>query len=773
MSKSKAQRNAAMQKTKGEGKPRETIAVPSHRHNLTLIISVVLVVATLFVFWQVRNHQFITLDDNNYVLDNPYVRRGPTPGSVAWAFTTMHASNWHPLTWLSHMFDCTLYGLNPGGHHVTNLLFHVASSLLLFLALRRMTGGLWESGLVAALFALHPLRVESVAWVSERKDVLSAFFWMLTMWAYARYVQRPEIKKYLIVLLCFVLGLLSKPMLVTMPFVMLLLDYWPFGRFQFGTWSGDRHSSTPTSLDPRPKRSSLRHLVLEKTPFFALSVVSSFLTFLAQQRGGAVQPLEFIPLGTRIVNSLVSYAGYIWKMIWPSGLALLYPYPDRFPAWEVLGAILLLVFVSVLVARAARGRPYLVVGWLWYLGTLVPVIGLVQVGMQAMADRYTYVPLIGLFIMVAWGFSDILKGWRYQRVVFAVSGSLVVSAFMIVTWVQVRYWRDSLSLFQHSLEVTVNNYQMHNNLGVALARQGRSQEAMAHYAEALRIRPHLPQVKNNIGGILFQEGRIQEAITQYVEALRITPNYADAHSNLGAALVREGKLEEAILHYEEALRIKPDYAEVHNNLGFALTRQGKLEEAVAHFTEALRLKPDYIDAFNNLGVALVEQGKKPEEIIDLADALGMKTDHADFYNELGTALARQGKNQEAISLYNEALQIKPDHADVHNNLGIILARQGKNEEAVVHFTEALRNKSDYAEAHNNLGVVLARQGKIQEAISHHQEALRIRPNLSEAHYSLGLAYLMIGNRDSALEEYKILQTSNPNLANSLSKKIFK
>ena len=773
MPQSKAQRKNVMQEKKTRAEPPQVKGYRLSGHALTLIVSLVLIVATLVVFWQVRNYQFVTLDDDQYVADNPYVRRGLTFKSMVWAFTTTHASNWHPLTWLSHMLDGALYGMNPGGHHVTNLLFHIANALLLFLVLKRMTGAIWKSGFVAALFALHPLHVESVAWVAERKDVLSIFFWMLTLWTYVRYVQRPGLGKYLTVLLCFCLGLLAKPMLVTLPFILLLLDYWPLGRFRFEPVRGDHQSSTSTSSDHGDNRSSLPQLVLEKVPFFALSAVSSFLTFFAQQKGGAVQPLEFIPLGTRILNGLVSYAGYIWKMIWPHNLALLYPYPNRFHIWEIVGAVLLLVCVSALVIRTARQRPYLVVGWLWYLGTLVPVIGLVQVGNQAMADRYTYVPLIGLFVMAAWGFSDISKGWRYRRTVLAISAAILLPVLMIVTRAQVQYWENSITLFKHTLEVTVNNYHIHNNLGVVLARQGRLEEAMAHYMEAQRIHPRFAQVKNNIGGILFREGKIQEAITQYTEAIRIVPDYADAHSNLGVALVREGKIQEAIAHYQEALRIKPDYAVVHNNLGSALARQGKAQEAIAHFTEALRISPDYVDAFNNLGVALVEQGKKPEEIADLAEALEIKIDYSDLHNELGAALARQGKNEEAISVFNEALRIKPDHADVHNNLGIVLARQGNYDEAISHFTKALQIKPNYAEAHNNLGIALARRGKIQEAIGHHHEALRIKPNLPEAHYSLGLAYLMIGNRDSALEEYRILKTINPDLANTLSQKILK
>ncbi len=558
MSKRKAQRKNITQKEKEKDSLAQTKILSSRRYILILLISLSLIVVTLAAFEQLRNHTFLNFDDDVYITKNRNVQSGLTLEGVIWAFTTTHASNWHPLTWLSHMLDCQLYGLNPSGHHLTNLVFHIASTLLLFLVLERMTGALWRSSFVAALFALHPLHVESVAWVAERKDVLSTFFWMLTMWTYVHYVERPGFNRYLLVLLFFILGLLSKPMLVTLPFVLLLLDYWPLGRFQFGQSSGDSNPPINKLKNPSDLRGVAFHLVLEKVPFFALTAISIFLTIFAQQRGGALSSLELFPLGIRIANALVSYINYIGKMVWPYHMAILHPYPDILPMWHIAGAGLLLTCISVLVIYTAHKRPYLAVGWFWYLGTLVPVIGLVQVGLQAMADRYTYVPLIGLFIMIAKGAPDILKDWHYRRIVLGVSVGLILSIFMIVTRLQVQYWHDSITLFKHTLSVTANNFQIHNNLGVALADQGKNHEAIAHFKEALRIKP----------------------------------DFVEAHSNLGIALARQGKIEEAMVHYAEALRIKPDYAEAHYNLGVTLAGQGKIQEAIAHFAEALRIKPD-------------------------------------------------------------------------------------------------------------------------------------------------------------------------------------
>jgi Flp pilus assembly protein TadD len=610
MLKRKVRRKGVIEKAESKREPLEVRCGSLRRHGLGLSITLFLIVATFVAFEQVRHHAFLNLDDNVYVTENRQVQSGLTFKSVTWAFTTMHAANWHPLTWLFHMLDCQLYGLNPSGHHLTNLVFHTASALLLFLVLKRMTGALCKSCFVAALFALHPLHVESVAWVAERKDVLSAFFWILTMLMYVRYVERPGLNRYLLVLLSFTLGLLSKPMLVTLPFVLLLLDYWPLGRFQLTRLCGNLKSPTSKPMNPSDQRSSAFSLVREKIPFFLLSGVSSFLTIFAQQKGGAVVSLESYSPGSRIANALVSYVSYIEKMIWPSHLSVFYPYPEMLPIWKVIGSGLLLMGISVLMIRAARKRPYLAVGWFWYIGTLIPVIGLVQVGTQAMADRYTYVPLIGLFIVIAWCVPNILAGWRYRRVVLSMSAGLLLSILMIVTRLQVRHWQNDITLFEHSVNVTANNYLSHTNLGVALFHQGKIEEAIAHYAEALRIKSDRVETHNCLGVALAYQGRYQEAITHFKEALRIKPDDAAAHNNLGLALERQGKDEEAIAHYVEAFRIKPDYVEVHNNLGAFLLRRGKYHQAIAHFTEALRLNPDYAEAHINLGLAYLMIGNR-------------------------------------------------------------------------------------------------------------------------------------------------------------------
>ena len=634
MSKPKVQRKTTIQKKKGKGNLPEAKTASLSRHFLTLCISLVLIAVILAVFWQVRNHEFIKFDDDEYVTNNPHVKSGLTLSGAIWAFVAMHSNNWHPLTWLSHMLDCELYGLNPGGHHLTNLLIHIVNTLLLFLVLKRMTGARWRSSFVAVLFALHPLHVESVAWVSERKDVLSTFFWILTMGAYFRYVNSPRFHRYLLVLLCFAMGLLSKPMLVTLPFVLLLLDYWPLGRFRLGELGSNCNVSTQKPLKLSDQRLSIRQLILEKTPFFVLSAVASILTFVAQQSGGTVKSLKFFPLEARIANALVSYVSYIGKMIWPSRLGFFYPYPDRVPIWQITGAVLLLGSISFLVIRASYKRRYLGTGWLWYLGTLVPVIGLVQVGLQSMADRYTYVPLIGLFIMIVWGTHDILKGWRHRNTAFAVSAGLLISILAIVTWAQVQHWQNSITLFKHTVDVTSENSLMHYDLGVVMLRQGRYSDAITHLSESLRIEPDDADAHNNLGIALVRQGKIQEAMVHYAEALRIKPDFAGTHNNLGVALARQGKIQEAIVHYAEALRIKPDFAEAYGNIGNSLAQQGRIEEAIAHYKEALRIKPNFADAHYSLGLAYLRIGNRGAameeyEVLkkihpDLANALSQK-----------------------------------------------------------------------------------------------------------------------------------------------------
>ena len=669
-----------------------------------LPICLFLIITTLAVFWQVKDHAFINYDDKLYVAENPQVWAGFTIESLKWAFTSTHAANWHPLTWLSHMLDVQLFGLKAGWHHLMNLLFHIVNTLLLFLVLHRMTKALWQSAFVAALFALHPLHVESVAWVAERKDVLSTFFWMLTMGAYVFYVEKPETKRYLLTVFFFAVGLMAKPMLVTLPFVLLLLDYWPLKRFHYGKGgpessaealpaaasmkqeqkSKKQHTVKEKAQAKKPTASPswwtlIRPLLWEKVPFFVLSMASSVITYMAQQKAGAVSSLQSIPLANRIGNALVSYCGYMGKMVWPEKLAIVYPHPGMMPPWQILGAILFLALSTFLILRMVRRVPYLTVGWLWYLGTLVPVIGIVQVGLQSMADRYTYVPLIGLFITMAWGVPDLLKRWRYKKNAIAVLSVLILAMLAIGTWKQVHYWQNSFTLFGRTLEVTSDNYIIHNELGNTLKAQAKREEAISHYTKALQINPNYAYAHNNLGTVLQEQGRLAEAISHYSEALRINKSFVYAHNNMGTVLQEQGKLQEAARHYIEAIRLKPDYEKPYVNLGETFAAQGKYDEAMDSYSKALRINPNLIKIHYNMGTILLSQGKAEESIIHFREAIRIKPDYVKAHSNLGSALLLTGRKAEAIAHFREALRYEPDHTIVQENLKKAMDLQKKTE----------------------------------------------------------------------------------------------
>ena len=571
-----------------------------------LWISLALIVVNVVVYAPVWNYGFVNWDDPPYVTENPHVLGGLTWQGVAWAFTTEQTGNWHPLTWLSHMLDVQLYGMNAGGHHLTNLLLHIATTILLFGLLHRMTGALGRSAFVGGLFAVHPLHVESVAWVAERKDVLSTLLWMLTLWAYVGYVRRPRLGRYLVVFLLFALGLMAKPMLVTLPFVLLLLDVWPLNRMSLGADSPGR-SGLALLWD---QRSVVLRLVWEKLPLLALTVASSIGTFVVQRRGGAVFGLDTIPLSLRAGNALVSYVEYIGKMLWPAGLAVLYPYPRSLPGWWVAGAILGLIGGSLAVIWAARRHPYLPVGWLWYLGTLVPVIGLVQVGNQAMADRYSYVPLLGLFLMVGWGIPELLAHWPDRSRALPAAAVVAILACAITAGGQVQYWKSSIALWGHTLEVTTENSVAHNFLGNALANDGKISEAIVHYSEALRIKPDFVETHNNLGIALGVQGKSNEAMAHFSEALRINPRFEVAHNNLGVALANQGRIDEAIREFLEALRIAPDQADWHYYVAVMFNKKGETSEAIRHLEATLKLNPKHEEARRMLD-NLTSQGRKP------------------------------------------------------------------------------------------------------------------------------------------------------------------
>jgi tetratricopeptide (TPR) repeat protein len=628
----------------------------------SIYIYLVLALTTTAVFYQVCTYDFVNYDDPNYVYENPNIQAGITPKAIKWAFSTGRIGNWHPLTWLSHMLDWQLFGPKPAGHHLTNLIFHVANTLLLFIVLKQMTRRLWPSAFVAALFALHPLHVESVAWVAERKDVLSTFFWMLTMWAYLRYVKHPSVARYLLTLLTFALGLMAKPMLVTLPFVLLLLDYWPLARVPSKRAVGKTDRQSKKYMDIHSHQRILYHLTWEKIPFFALSAVSSIVTFLVQR--GAMVPITLVPLKLRISNALVSYVEYIGKMIWPSRLAVFYPhFSNNVSILYTVISVVLLLAVTILILRFAKNRRYLVTGWLWYLGTLVPVIGLVQVGGQAIADRYSYITLTGLFIIIAWGLPDLLAKWRYKKIALTLLALLIILAMSICTHFQLCHWQNSLTLFQHALDVTGDNYTTRLHLADSLCEQNRLDEAIGKYQKCLQEIPDNPDALNNLGIALGKQGKFDEAVKCFTEALRIKPDFAVTHANIGYALAFQGNLDGAAVHLAEALRLDPNFAQSHYYLGEVLVQRGKISEAITHFEEALRLKPDWVEPMNNLAWFLAASKEttvhNPDKAIRLAQRACELTNYKEpgLLDTLAVAYAATGDFSKAIETAEKALEL--------------------------------------------------------------------------------------------------------------------
>lgn len=591
-------------------------APPLSLHGSWPILGVCICLATLtwLVFGQTLHHQFLNYDDGEYVVKNAQVARGLTLEGIVWAFTHVHSSNWHPLTWISHMMDCQLYGLNPGGHHVTNVLLHAATAILLFLVLRLMTGTFWRSVFVAAVFALHPLRVESVAWVAERKDLLSGLFFMLTIWAYVRYARAPWSPfRYALVLLLFAIGLMCKPMLVTVPFVLILLDYWPLNRF-------------PPPQDSRGRRPTIdRRLILEKLPFLGLSLVSCLITLFAQK--SSMAPVAKISLPLRLGNAVVSYTDYLRQMFWPKDLAVLYPWEAaRLGLWNILlsGALLAAITVAVFVLRRRR---YLVTGWLWYLVMLGPVIGILQVGNQARADRYTYLPQIGLYLLLAWGAVELCAGWRHRRALLASVASIILVASIFTSRAQAAHWRDSEALWSHALSCTTDNIVAEGNLGEACFAKGKRREAMTYFQNSLRIEPNQASILSCLGVFFLELGQTAESLAHLQRAVALEPNFADAHFNLGNTYLEIGQAKDALSHYERALGIAPDDTEALNNMSWILAtwpdaqiRNGAKAVELAGRADALtRNKSPIISA--TLAAAYAEAGRFAEAQVTAQRAL--------------------------------------------------------------------------------------------------------------------------------------------------------
>jgi tetratricopeptide (TPR) repeat protein len=706
--------------------------------NLWLAASV-LGLVTLALYSPLLGHQFLLYDDQQYVTENARVQTGLSWGGMAWAFKASYATNWHPLTWLSHMLDCQIYGLHPAGHHLTSLLLHTANTLLLFLVLRRLTGAPWRSFGVAALFAWHPLQVESVAWVAERKDVLSAFFFLLTIWAYAEYVStrlRPTSARqgvdppslppssdsgetsrfgeasgrgsrdpgvdatlfYAFSLAFFALALMSKPMVVTLPFVLLLLDYWPLRRLE----------PARAGLQDAPRSPSARtllRLAVEKLPFLALSAASCALTLWAQQQ--AMVSTAGLGISQRIGHALLAYVHYLWAMILPRHLAVYYPYDKAMSGGEIFLAGVLLALMTALVIGFARRLPYLATGWFWFLGMLVPVIGLVQVGDQAWADRYTYLPSIGLFIAAVWGLADLAGRAKAVRTALPWVGAAAAAALLAGTSVQLGYWKDTRTLFEHVDQVTRRNPLSATLLGSLLAQEGKYDQAIEHYRTALSYSPDFPEAHFYLGRAFDQQGKLDEAIGEYQQALWFKPIQEGTHICLGIALGKQKKPEEAVAHYEAALKLDPDSAVAHNDIAKLLHSQGRLDEAILHYSAALKSDPSLAQAHNNLGVLFLQKGRVAEGVAQLREAVRLRPEDPESQINLAQGLIDQEQWSEAASLFSQTVTAATSDPRIHYRFGRALAHLHRTREAMSQFASALLLRQDFADALNDLSWILA------------------------------------------------------------------
>lgn len=661
----------------------------------SILICLFLVIAAVIVYGQMLGHDFVYYDDHQYAAENSHVKAGLTVEGLKWAFSTLDFEFWHPLTWLSLMLDTQLFGIAPGGYLFSNLLLHIINALLLFIFFRRSTGAVWQSGLVAALFALHPAHVESVAWIAQRKDVLSTFFWMLTLLCYLFYVERPGIKTYLPVLLSLVLGLMAKPMLITLPFVLLLLDYWPLKRFKCET---SLKSSFPSALA----------LFREKIPMFAFVGAAGVLTYFAQEIGGGIVSTARVPVAKRISNALVSYLEYIANLLWPFDLACYYPLPDTFPLWQVGGALLLLVLIFWFAIRSARRYPFVIVGWLWYLGTLVPVIGLVKIGAFSMADRYTYVTFIGIYVIAAWGVPQLLTRIPYHRTTMVSLATLVLIVCMVTTWYQVRFWQNKFTLFTRALEVTSNNWFAHNALGRDFLRREK----------------------------------YDQALNQFYKALHIVPNYIPTYINLGITYARQNKLTEAIGYLSDAEQMNPAVAEVQKDLAILYEQQGDSDKAIQHFRRALKIEPENAVVHKYLGNLMIARGNLDEAIDHFVQSLKVQPGDARVHYNLGLAFEQQGKNDEAVEQYSAALKINPDYANAHYNLANVRARQKNYDDAVEHYQKALAIRPDLIQALFNLAMVYAGKKEYDQSISTLVQAAELQPDNAHIYYNMASLYAL-------------------------------
>ncbi len=687
-----------------------------------LFISLLIVFSTLTVYWQVRSFEFINFDDQLYVTNNTYVNNGISIDSIRWAFSLYRPGEfiyWHPLTSLSQMLDCELFGLNAGLHHMTSVFIHIANALLLFTVMRLMTGALWKSAFVAGLFAIHPINVDSIAWISERKNVLSTFFWMGSMLSYFYYAKKPGGFRYLILITCFSLGLLAKPMLVTLPFVLLLLDFWPLNRF-YSNSLFTHDLKNPSKI----QKDSVLRLIIEKIPLLILSIASIIISILSLQIHDQMGSTDVVPVLLRFENAIISYIKYIFKAFWPTNYSIYYPFPDAIPIWQPVAAGIALIVISIFVIYYAKQKPFYLIGWLWYLGTLVPVIGLIQGGRwPEIADRWAYVPLIGIFIMTAWGGSELLSSWRQRRIRAICITSVIFIILIPITQNQVSHWKNSITLFKHAISVTSKNEVAQYNLGHALynlsidlTKKELAAEALKHLNEALILNPDNVRAHNNIGNILAKSGNFEEAKRHFLNVLQIDSNHAEARNNLANALICQGRISAGITQYLKLLEINPQFADAHDNLGLAYASLRQYDKAIQHLRLALKINPENKKTKNNLEKIKQLKAISAKTCDELLERVRLNPEDPQPHYNLGVFYQKQHKLQQAMDQYQTVLSLDPGFTDAMYNMAIIYALKNEYNESITWFNKILQFKPDSPAVCYNIACIYARQNKQNKAV---------------------------------------------------------
>ncbi len=681
------------------------------------MITIIFVI--LFLYWQVLDHQFIIFDDDAYIRMNPHVNTGFSFENIVWAFSFSNVTYWHPMTWLSHMLDCQLFGLDPRSHHMVNVLFHILNSTLLYLVIFRMTGAELQSIIVALLFAVHPVNVDTVAWAAERKNLLSTSFWMLTMLIYISYAKTPRISRYLLMLSVYILGLLSKPMLVTLPFVLLLIDYWPLRRFQLAVVDGKSFYGIPWSRNLRYSGISLFRLIGEKGPMLIVSIAAIIISAISVRHGGAQVLTSIVPMGLRIENAMVGYVLYMGKLFFPVDLAFFYPYPHTVPLWQAIASGIILIIITVAALKLSIKAPYVIVGWLWFVGTLVPVSGLMQGGLwPAMADRWAYVPFIGMYILVSWACHDVMQRWqRNKKILFWAVMTAALLSLMVITWKQLSYWKDGETLSRHAILVTKDNYVAYNNLGVALFEKGDLPGAITQLKNSININQQYALSRVNLGKAFFQAKRYDEAMDHFQASLKINPDLWEPHKFIGYYMLLSSDYDDAIKHFHEALKNDGQQPDVYNYIGLSYVYKGNIQSAIRYFEHAAQERPDYGEALRNLKDARDERDKIRNNISRVQETTKGQSENSESYELLGDLYRRLGENDNAISFYKESLSVQPDNIQVMYKLSIAHSDMQDYPRATEWLQKILLLQPDNADVYYNFACIYAKQNQVDESLS--------------------------------------------------------